>query len=100
MWRRVFSLAVALLISVMAVAQDSTTKPKSFVVELVDVDGRPVEGAHVGIMGAVGENIAGQVTEWYYCSPAGSDASGSARVTEDNEGMLDAPLSHSAPRRA
>jgi thiol-disulfide isomerase/thioredoxin len=87
-------LALALAFHVELYAQnesdESAHKPKSFVVELVDLAGKPVEGASVGIMGGVGGEEVRKFadkdkTDWYYFKHARSDTSGVARCVDDGD---------------
>jgi thiol-disulfide isomerase/thioredoxin len=70
-------------------ADEPAPKPRPFVVELVDTAGKPVEGASVGIMAAVGKYIRDRAdkdkTEWYYLNHVRSDADGIARCVDDDD---------------
>jgi peroxiredoxin len=67
-------------------AAESAPTIKEFSVELVDISGKPVEGADIGLAACIGDYVrefaAKDKTEWYYARHIRSDAKGIARCND------------------
>lgn len=97
-WTRYSNLSLVLSIAIASQLRGQETQeaeaanaPKPFSVRLVDVAGKPVAGAEVGVAACIGSDIrdlaAKDQTQWYYNQHARSDADGIARLSD--AGQLD-----------
>jgi len=93
MSNRILVVAFTLLAPSLLLADDEKEgepkAPKTFTVELLDADGKPVEGADIGMLAGMGDYYRKHPpkdgAEWAYNQHVRSDAGGFAQMTDDDD---------------